>query len=540
MNSSQTTVFFNGKIFTANEEQPSASAMAVKDGRIEWIGDDLEAVSMEGTRIDLAGRRVLPGLIDAHLHPVYLANAAKQVPCTAPLVHSIDDLVRELKNQCNEQTPGDWLEGWGYDEGKLMEQRAPRRSDLDLVSMESPIVVTRTCGHIISVNSKALELAGIGRETKNPKGGQIDRDAYGNATGILRESARFLVLDQMPKQTMAEQAQMLADLSDELLSYGITGVTDMMALIKPVDYMEMYKAAQIKGFGQRIALYTIWEDAKASEVLTPETTDCTKSVFISGIKLFSDGSVSGRTAWVYPEFQGPAAEYGMSTLDTRDLHEAGEVAKRHNIQVAVHAMGEQAIDQVVDAFHQQSDWLGDAPSVRIEHAAMPTESVVRKAAQSNIAFVPQPIFLFAEIESYLHNLGAERTQRTYPVKTMLDAGIPVAFSSDAPATAWAEPVNPFVGIQSAVTRIAHDGTDTGQAERVTVEKAIELYTKGAQQITRIADVGQLKKGYHADFILLEQDILEIPETDIGKVIVSETYVAGKNVFAQTPVGQTLV
>lgn len=528
----QSNVFVNGKIFTSNPEQAVASAMAIRDGRIEWIGDDVEAFSIEGTRIDLLGRRVLPGFIDAHLHPLFLANIARQAACTAPRVHSIADMIDELKKRQEAQTPGEWIEGWGYDEGKLAERRTPNRSDLDRVSTDSPIVVTRTCGHTVSVNSKALELAGIDKEAVDPAGGKIDRDAGGEPTGILRESARFLVLDLLPKQTMDEQAQLIAGLTDELFSYGITGITDLMALTRPVDYVELYKLARRKGLKQRTALYTIWPDAKTGDVLTNETTDSAQPVFISGIKLFADGSVSGRTAWVDPAYNGTDDEYGISTMETDELLEAGEAAKQHGVQVAVHAMGEQAISQVVDAFHGQQAWLEDAPSIRIEHAAMPTADAIRKSADANIAFVPQPVFLFAEIESYLHNLGAERTKSTYPIQKMIGAGIPVAFSSDAPVNGWTEPLNPFVGIQAAVTRIAYDGTDTGQDERIGVEKAIELYTKNAQEITRIKDVGQLRTGFHADFLVMEEDILEMDELEIGKARVLETYMAGERVYCR--------
>jgi predicted amidohydrolase YtcJ len=161
---------------------------------------------------------------------------------------------------------------------------------------------------------------------------------------------------------------------------------------------------------------------------------------------------------------------------------------------------------------------------------MPTKQALQRAAETGIAFVPQPIFLYAEIESYLKNLGAERLKQTYPIQSMLEAGIKLAFSSDAPATAWVDPVNPFVGIKAAVTRIAYDGTDTGQDQRVDVPTAITLYTRAAQEITRIPDVGQLTPGYHADFIVLDQDILAIRPEEIDRITVEETYMGGSLVY----------
>lgn len=519
-------MFSNAKIFTSNKEQKYANAMIIDDGIIEWIGNKNEMPEFKGEIVDLNNRRVLPGIIDAHLHPLLLANFSKQIACTPPVVFSIEDMIRELAKV----ETAEWIEGWGYDEGKLKECRTPTRWDLDKASLDKPIVVTRTCGHIISVNSKTLSLAGIDKDTPNPAGGQIDRDKNGEPTGILRESARLLVLNIMPQLSIEESASRLAELTDSLYAHGITAITDLMASHKPMDYLDLYNLAREKGLSQHVVLYYMWEDLRVNPVLNAENTNRDNDVHIGGVKLFSDGSVSGRTAWIDPPFLGDEDNYGISTTSEEELLEAAEYAKQHGVQLVVHAMGQQAIDLIVNTFYGKSGWIENGPSIRIEHAAMPTEQALKRAASMSIAFVPQPIFLYAEIESYMMNLGLERTKTTYPIKAMLEAGIPVAFSSDAPATAWADPVNPFVGIKSAVTRVAYDGTNTGDAERIDVETAIELYTREAQLVTRIPKVGQLKEGYHADFIVLNKDILEIPSIEIDQISVEETYLKGNLVF----------
>ncbi|MEH7342660.1 amidohydrolase [Bacillus sp. JJ1532] len=524
------TIFHNGRIFTSNPDQPYASAMIVSEGRIAWIGNEGDLVELEGERVNLQDRRVMPGIIDAHLHPLYLANAAKQVACMAPVVYSIDDMVQAIRKRSESIGSGEWIEGWGYDEGKLRDGRAPFRSDLDKAAPDIPIVVTRTCGHIISVNSRALEMAGITKYTPNPPGGQIDRDVKGEPTGILRESARHIVLNAMPARSIEENATLLAKLSPFLFERGITAITDLMALNKPIDYLDMYNEARDHGLKQRTVLYYMWEDLKKKMILDEYKTNRENPIHIGGIKLFADGSVSGRTSWVNPPFLGDDENCGISTTSREELLEAAEAAEKYGVQLVVHAMGEQAIDLIVDTFYGKKGWLEDAPSIRIEHAAMPTEQAIQRAAEMGIAFVPQPIFLFAEIESYLNNLGAERSKTTYPVKKMLDAGIKVAFSSDAPATAWVDPVDPFVSIKAAVTRVAYDGTDTGKDQRVDVETAIELYTRAAQEITRIPAIGQLKQGYEADFIVLNKDILEVSTEQIDEVRVKATYMGGEKVF----------
>ncbi|WP_103104942.1 amidohydrolase [Brevibacillus reuszeri] len=523
-------VFFNGQIFTSNPEQPYASAMLVRDGRIAWIGEPKEAESMEGERVDLKGRRVLPGFIDAHLHPLYLADAEKQIACTFPLVNSIEDIMAEVRKQRDIHGADAWIRGWGYDEGKLTEGRAPTRWDLDKASADAPVIITRTCGHIAVANSRALELAGITKDTPSPAGGKIDKDANGEPTGVLRESAKDLVQKIMPAQTLEDNATLLAELSPKLFVHGITGITDLMGRTEPINYLDMYNAAVEKGLKQRTVLYYMWEDLEKNPQMTAEEKCSTNQIHIGGVKLFADGSVSGQTAWVDPPFLGEEENYGISTTSEKELLDAAAFAERHQIQLVVHAMGEQAIDQIINTFYGKKGWIADAPSIRIEHAAMPTKQSIQRAAEMGVGFVPQPIFLFAEIESYLNNLGSERTKTTYPVKTMLEAGIKVAFSSDAPATAWADPVNPFVGLKAAVTRTAYNGTDTGQDQRVDVATAIELYTRAAQEMTRIPDVGQLRPGYHADFIILDQDILAIAPEKIDQITVEETYMGGQLVY----------
>lgn len=528
-------LFLNGEIFTSNPEQPYASSMLVRDGRIAWIGEqtDLE-VNDVGNCIDLKGRRVLPGFIDSHLHPLLLAEAEKQIACTPPLVNSIEELIIKIRQQYDSADNYKWIEGWGYDEGKLTEGRSPTRWDLDKAAPNVPVIVTRTCGHIAVVNSVALEIAGITKNTQDPDGGQIDKDLNGEPTGVLRENARDLVRKFMPFKTLEENAASLAELSPKLTAHGITAITDLWARTEPNDYLDIYNKAGEYGLKQRTVLYYIWEDLKdRGTFLNKNNTNKKNKIHIGGIKLFSDGSVSGQTAWVYTPYLGNENNHGIQTTSRDELLAAAEAAKQHHVQLVIHAMGDQAIDLVVNTFYREKGWLKDAPSIRVEHAAMPTKQAIQRAAESGIAFVPQPIFLYAEIESYVNNLGIDRSKQTYPLKTMLDAGIKVAISSDAPATAWADPVNPFVGIKAAVTRMAYDGTNIGQEQRVDVPTAITLYTRAAQEITQIPNIGQLAVGYQADFIVLDRDILTIPIDEIDQVKVEQTYIGGNKVFQTT-------
>jgi len=523
-------IYYNGKIFTSNLEQPYADAMVVREGRIFWIGEQKDLKTIEGNYIDLKGRRVLPGFIDSHMHPLFLANVSKQIVCMPPVTNSIEELVEHIRKKREEQGSDTWIEGWGYDEGKLLEGRSPNRWDLDRAASDVPIILTRTCVHIIVVNSKALELAGIDRNTPNPTGGEIDKDSSGEPTGILRENAKDLVTKIMPAPTIEDSADTLVNLSPKLLAHGITSITECMANTAPVEYFDLYAKAQEKGFKQRTVLYYVWSEVDKNSHFPKEKLCNGDNIFIGGLKLFADGSVSGRTAWVDPPYLGSDENYGLPTTSAEELLDAAGFAKDNELQIVIHAMGEQAIDLIVDTFQGKPRWLKDRPSIRIEHAAMATEKAIKGASESGIAFVTQPIFMYAEIESYLKNLGLERTKKTYPIQSILKAGVQLAFSSDAPATAWADPSNPFVALKAAVTRAAYDGTDCGEEHRVDIATAIRMYTREAQKVTGISEVGQLVSGYHADFIVLDKDVLEISSDKIDEVCVEETYMSGDLVY----------
>ncbi len=522
----------NAKIYTANTNQPSATAMVIDEGKILWIGQQEDLPTYHGEIIDAQNKLIIPGIIDAHMHPIMLADVLEQVACLPPHIHSIEDMIVALKKYDASQRG--WILGWGYDEGKLNERRAPLKEDLNRASTELPVIVMRTCGHIISVNSKALAIAGITKDTPDPQGGQIDRDENGEPTGVLRENARNLVLQHLPSPSEEEIVARLLKLSQILASYGVTGITELMATVTPIDYLSLYRKAREKGFKQRVAVYYVWEDIQQYDLLTATNVDRSSGAYIGGIKLFSDGSVSGRTALVSEPFLG-SKEKGIAMTSKEELLAAAAEAKERGVQLVVHAMGDRAIDLIVDTFYEETAWLTDAPSVRIEHAAMPSKEALQKAAEWGIGFVPQPIFLFCEIESYLENLGLEKTQTLYGVQTFLQKGIATALSSDAPATSWAEAANPFVTIQAAVTRTAYDGTDLGEAERVSVEQALQLYTVDAKTMIRMENVGQLKEGYDANFVVLTDDLLTLAHNKLMHVKPFATYIEGECVFTQSTV-----
>ena len=537
-------IFTNGKIFTSDTKKPYAEAMAVKNGRIAFIGSMEELKGEAGSDLsscadevcDLGGKRMLPGLLDSHMHPVMIADNMSQIVCLPPYIHSIEEMIPAIAAKRAEQGPDKWILGWGYDEGKLAEGRTPTRYDLDKGASDVPVCIFRSCGHIRCVNSKALALAGITAATPDPEGGEIERDENGEPTGVLKENARLIMDKIIPAKTREEVTDSIVDLSRLLASLGITGMSDMGNL-DDTDYYDIYMEAREKGMVQKIGMFYMWDSFsdKSRIKLTPERLDPHAPVKVQGVKLINDGGISGRTAWVDKPYPGgDGKEQGINTCTEENMVSAMEFAKSHGAQLSVHAMGQNAIDMAVSIISREKDWLmgsdTDMPHARIEHASMPTPYALKAAADADIAFVTQPVFMYAEIERYLENLGREWLQATFPMQDILKAKIRMAFSTDAPATPLADAYNPFICIKSAVTRIAGNGYDCGQKQAVDIETAIRLYTAEGAYVMGFADTGMLKKGYKADFIVLDRDILKIPAEDIDKVRVESTYADGKEVY----------
>ena len=526
-------VFINGKVFTSDDDNLYADSFAVKDGKFVWIGKEEDIDLSEENCIDLGGKRVLPGFLDSHMHPIMLAANERQITCLPPNVNSIEELIEAIKEAREAKGPNQWILGWGYDEGKLAEGRTPTRYDLDKGASDVPVCIVRSCGHTRCVNSKVLEMAGIDKNTPNPPGGEIGKDENGEPNGILRENARDYIMDLMPIDTEDDVIDNLLNISDVLLSQGVTTISDMGNL-EPVDYYNTYLKAREQGFKQKVSMFYIWDYFKNDKEFTikPNTLSSDIPIRVAGLKLIADGGISGRTAWCdRPYLGGNGDEYGISTCTEQDILDAISFCKKHNAQLSVHCMGQRSTDMAVNVISKEKDWLeGNTPYARIEHASMPTKNSIEKASKAGIAFVTQPIFLYAEVERYMENLGLEWLQSTFPIADMIEAGINLAFSTDAPATPLASASDPILCLKAAVTRKAHDGTDCGAKHKVDIETAIKLYTAACGPIMGFDNVGMIKEGYCADFIILDKDILEVDSDDIDKVKVESTYVDGKKVY----------
>ncbi|KRK48702.1 amidohydrolase 3 [Secundilactobacillus kimchicus JCM 15530] len=522
------TVFRNGKIFTAETQTTTVSAMQIIDGQVVWTGT-AEKAPDDSEVVDLAGKTVLPGLLDIHTHPKYIADALHGVACTPPDVMSIQDMQAALRlSPAYGQGANVWIEGWGFDESKLAEHRTPTVTDLDEVSTTQPIFIYRSDCHSSVGNSKALALAGITAGTPDPVGGEIGHFKSGEPNGYMKEvAATQLLIQAKSAQNFETDVTNMTQTSRHYLENGLVAIGELMGRKLPYDTLQLYEAAYQKGFQPRTAIYYVWNELKGlSEPLQhPNHRDLT----IAGVKVFMDGSISGETAWNKVPY--PSGKTGVSLTSTDELLAAATFAREHQMQLAVHAMGDAAIQRVLDATASLTPWLGVVPSVRIEHATLLSDAMLAeiKAAPMNYGLVTQPIFLFAEDESYRQFLSDEQFKTAYRIKSMNQAAL-TALSSDAPCTPWAKPDDPFIAMQAAVTRTAANGDVVNANEAISVTQAVLGYTAWAAQVAGLADSGQLKPGYRGDFVVLSQDVLTVAPDQIGQTNVTQTWLGGQLVY----------
>lgn len=525
--------FINGKIFTADPRRPWAEAFTIDGDGVAAVGaagEILAGARPDEPVTDLSGKTVIPGFIDSHIHPAMTAEMKTYITCLPPAVNSLEDLARQIARRRAIQGPGRWVRGWGLDDGKLKERRMPTRHDLDRGAADVPVYITRNCEHVASCNTALLKLCGITAETPDSAGGTIGREPDGTPNGILYETAKDLAERCLPRMSVGDNVAELVRMGELLASEGVVAVTDMGD--NGADVYRIYTEAAAKGFRQRTAIYFFWEYYWKDPAfrLTAEMTDPAAQVRAAGLKLMCDGSISGHTAWVREPYLG-TDDCGLSVSSDELLDTAVEFCKANACQMAVHAMGARAIRRIVSRVAREENWMRTAaPYARIEHVTEPEREIIDLMAEKGIAVATQPLFFFSEIESYLKNYGLPRTQKAYPIRTMLERGVKVALSTDAPANAWDEPTDPFHTIQAAVTRTAYDGTPCGAQEAVDVETAVALYTRESAAVSGFSRLGQLAPGFEASFAVLDRDIFTVPPFEIGKVRPVSTWIGGEEVW----------
>ena len=508
-------ILHNGRIWRGLAEG-TCQALAVWQGRVLAAGTDAEVLGLRGAGtqvIDLAGRFACPGLNDNHLHLIATGLVMSWVDISPEAAPTLDRLLARIAQRAAATPKGDWIRARGYDQVKLDTGRHPTRDELDSVAPDHPVVVTRACGHVSVVNSKALERAQVSEATPVPDGGVIG-SSEGRLNGFLAENAQNLVTSTIPAPTLDELIGAIEQGGKHLLSYGITSCMEA-ALGHIAGYVEMqaYQQAKLSGRLPVRVWLTLLGDPGTSIV-----EECWRAGYVTGVgddmlrigavKIFLDGSAGGRTAWMTKPYEDQPDNIGVQMLPSQQVEAIVRSCHDRGYSMACHAIGDAAIEQLVTAYERALAVTPDPDRRhRVEHCGFigPDHNARMKAA--GICPSPQLAFIHDFGDSYVAVLGPERGLSSYPAGTWQREGFVVSTGSDSPVCS----PNPFPNLHSMITRETWKGTVMDADERLSREQALQAYTQGGAYLEKAERAkGRLIPGQWADIAVFDNDLLEAP------------------------------
>jgi predicted amidohydrolase YtcJ len=518
-------VLFNGTLLTQDPTHPSAEALAISGGRIHAVGarKDIEPLAGPSTeRIDLEGGTLLPGFNDSHVHVWKMGQLLSGI-LDLRSIRSLDELRALVLRRDRELPRGTWLLGRGYNELLLAEGRQPTRQDLDQAAPHRPVALTRTCGHMVAANSRALALAGIDRNRPDPPGGSIVRDASGEPTGVLQETAMGVLRAVMPEPTPSEYEDMVRAGIDAQLTRGITSASEAGANPNLISaYRTLDGEGGLKHRMNVMAMRLSEQDGKPLSL--PERW-VSPFLRVDSVKLFADGGLSGATAALKSSYRHETGR-GLLRLSEEEVFTHSLDAQRAGFRVCTHAIGDAAIDVVLGAYERLQELGGRGH--RVEHFGLPDRRQIERAFRAGAMAAPQTVFLHALGGNFRRYLSDEYLERCYPIRSMLGGGLVVALGSDAPVV---PDDRPLLGVQAAVRRRTLDGDAIAPREAIRVEEALFGYSMGGALASGDAgNRGSLTAGKWADLVLLDENPCRVGAEDIAAVQVLATYVSGRRVY----------
>jgi predicted amidohydrolase YtcJ len=527
---------FNAKIYTLDTQNPNATAVRIDKERIvELVFDEKTTpkIAKEQEAVDLQGKTILPGLCDAHIHLEHYALSLMKVDCE---VSTKEACLRRVAARVKQSAPGEWILGHGWNQNDW-ESGFGNLSDLDAIAPHNPVYLTAKSLHAGWSNSAALRIANISRTTSNPKDGVIGKDDHGDPDGILYERAMDLIEACIPNPTSAEVRSAIETAQRKLWQMGITSVHDFDRRDCFIALQDIHANHQLK---LRVLKSIPVENLDEAIALGLRSGFGDDFLRIGGVKVFSDGALGPHTAAMLEPYQDDAQNRGMLFMDQEALYEIAARAAAHGFPLAVHAIGDRANHEVLNAFERLAkDKAGDgdrfsanALAQRIEHVQILHPDDVPRLAQLGVSASMQPIH--ATSDMYMADAyWGERSALAYAFRSQIQQGARLVFGSDAPV----ESPNPFWGIHAAVTRRRQDGSPGDQGwypeQRLTLEEALEAYTIGPAELAGWGDrVGRLAPGYYADMIVLDQDPFQIPPQELFQIKPLATMVGGEWVFSE--------
>jgi predicted amidohydrolase YtcJ len=520
-------LLINARIHTLDEAQPTASALAIRDGRIIAVGQSaaLQARFADGfIREDLHGLTVLPGLIDAHLHLQYYAQSLAKVDCETA---TRAECLARIAERALSTPPGEWVLGRSFNQN-IWPDGAPTAADLDAVAPSHPVCILHKSLHSAWANQLGLACAGLTAATPDPPGGRLGRTSAGALDGLLYEDAMGFITAIIPRPTPRQLAEMIASALPDLWRAGLTGVHDF-------DRRDCFAALQIlhgRGeLGLRVVKSIPLDDLPHAIGLGLRTGHGDDTLRIGSVKAFMDGALGPQTAAMLAPYEA-SADTGMLLLDRAALLAQGRLAAANGLSLAVHAIGDRAVREALDAFEQlrgEESAIGSGLPLRhrIEHVQLLHGDDVGRLATLDIIASMQPIHATSDMETADRHWG-RRAALGYAWRSQLDHGARLAFGSDAPV----ESPNPFLGLHAAVTRQRADGAPGPNGwygeQRLTLREALLAYTTGPAYAAGMEDrLGRLAPGCLADLIVLDTDPFTCPAHELQWLAPRRTMVGGR-------------
>jgi predicted amidohydrolase YtcJ len=521
------TVLLGGNLITVDDRCARAEAVAISQGKFIRVGTDeavKELVGKETQVIDLQGKTVVPGFIDAHLH--VLSSGIGHVLKVDCDLKSIPAVLDALRTRAANTKQGEWVQGFKYDDTKTSESRFLTLADLDTVSGDHPICVSHRAGHILFVNSMALEMAGISDDTPDPPGGKFDREPEtGRLTGIVLERAASVFRPLLPEVTREDRREGLRRICRMFNAAGLTSVHDaIVSDIQLETYQEGLARGELTLRVYALMWHTHFHAIRDAGIRRGFGNDLLK---IGGIKAIADGAIAGRTAWLKTPYEGSEDDCGIAVMSEEEVESLSEEVHRAGFQMCIHANGDAAIEMVLTAYEKavQKYPRKDARH-RIEHCTVVDDSILERMKKLECIATPFCTYVYYHGEKMKY-YGEERLKRMFAQRSFIDHGIVSTGSTDyIPG-----PFEPLMGIQSCVTRRDSEGKVWGENQRISVEEALRLYTQnGAYASFEEAIKGSITPGKLADIVILGEDLTTVDPNTIKDIPVEKTMVGGKFVY----------
>jgi hypothetical protein len=523
----------NAKIYTVDEKMTVAGAIAIGDGKIFAVGAeaDLEQYVDAKTRvIDLQGKTVVPGLIDSHYH--FTGVGKREYVLNLDGTTSLEHFLGKVKAEVAIKPDGEWILGRGWIEEDWPSKEFPTRYDLDKVAPDNPVILTRADGHAIVVNSLALKLAGIDKTTPNPQGGEIIRDKDDEANGLILDKAMQIVRIHAPSDSTTEMITKYALKANEVATkYGLTQVHDMGVDFREIGvYKNLYNQGKLK---IRIAAYVRGPGDNAQSVLanSVETGLFDHKLSIAGIKITQDGALGSRGAALVAPYSD-AETKGLLIYKDEQIYPYIKHAAENGLQMAIHAIGDAANKNILDLYEKADGEVGGISQkrFRIEHAQIVQLDDISRFRQLGVIPSMQPSHAIGDLHFAVRRLGVDRIAEAYAWRKFLDQGNIVPAGSDAPV----EEGNPMIEFYAAVVRkdtTGFSGRGWFPEYRMTREEALKALTIwGAQAAFSEQFIGSLEPGKYGDLVVLDQDLMTAPESELFNIKVLMTMIAGEIVY----------